>query len=263
MKNAWKYVWTLLLAAGLWSCEEGDDLLDEEGYEVPATYTFTRDGASTVDYSGQTARLDMLIEIGTYIKGQISAQQAIDSTKVINMLSNSGNPFTAEALNNSGKQLLDKCADKDLMLSYVYELAAITADDTLALNPNRLYDKKGIEYWQLLEKGLMGSVFYSQVVSNYTLPSKIGDDQNIALADGKNYRPAEHHWDEAFGYFGVPVDFPTNTTGIRFYGKYCNDRDPLVGTNAIMNAFIKGRAAITHQDSPTRDAMAKEVTSSI
>jgi hypothetical protein len=57
----------------------------------------------------------------------------------------------------------------------------------------------------------------------------------------------EHHWDEAFGYFGAPIDFPTNTDGIRFWTKYCNKQDAnLGGANAtIMNAFKKGRAVIS------------------
>jgi hypothetical protein len=65
----------------------------------------------------------------------------------------------------------------------------------------------------------------------------------------------EHHWDEAFGYFGAPTSFPTSTVGVRYWAKYCNDRNALLSTNAtIINAFAKGRAAISNKDYTTRDA---------
>jgi hypothetical protein len=64
----------------------------------------------------------------------------------------------------------------------------------------------------------------------------------------------EHHWDEAFGYFGVPKDFPTNTTGLVFWGKYCNVHEGGYPLNQrIMDAFLKGRAAISANDLTTRD----------
>ena len=69
----------------------------------------------------------------------------------------------------------------------------------------------------------------------------------------------EHHFDEAFGYFGVPIDFPTNTDGIRFWGKYCNGRDELAGTNAIMDAFLRGRAAISAKDKEGQDKAVADI----
>ena len=43
--------------------------LCEYNYDVPETYVFTdADGNSTVSYSGQTARMDMLSEMVTYLK---------------------------------------------------------------------------------------------------------------------------------------------------------------------------------------------------
>lgn len=89
-------------------------------------------------------------------------------------------------------------------------------------------------------------------VSIYLAPGKM-DVDNEEIEEGKG-TAMEHHWDEAFGYFGVPTDFPTNTDGIRFWGKYANGRDALLGSNeALMNAFITGRAAISNKDLETRD----------
>ena len=53
-----------ILTGSLSSCNEGED---DVTLETPSTYQFTRDGASSVDYSGQTARLDMLAELKAYI----------------------------------------------------------------------------------------------------------------------------------------------------------------------------------------------------
>lgn len=64
----------------------------------------------------------------------------------------------------------------------------------------------------------------------------------------------EHHFDEAFGYFGVDTDFPT-TIPNRFWGKYCNSQNGLLNSNAdMMNNFLKGRAAIANNELADRDA---------
>src|SRR5690606_31443696 len=69
----------------------------------------------------------------------------------------------------------------------------------------------------------------------------------------------EHHWDEAFGYFGVPTDFPT-TAATRFWGKYCNSQNANLGSNAVMmNNFLKGRAAISNGVYADRDAAIQEI----
>ena len=54
-----KYFKLLLLALPLLfiSCSDDDD--DNNVVIAPDTYEFTRDGASTVSFSGQTARLNM------------------------------------------------------------------------------------------------------------------------------------------------------------------------------------------------------------
>jgi hypothetical protein len=74
------------------------------------------------------------------------------------------------------------------------------------------------------------------------------DVDNTTAVDagaGKYYTEMEHHWDEAFGYFGVSIDFPT-TVPDRFWGKYCNNQDASINCNAdMMDQFLLGRAAIT------------------
>jgi len=70
----------------------------------------------------------------------------------------------------------------------------------------------------------------------------------------------EHHWDEAFGYFGVPKEFPTTTDGLFFWGVYSNNYNNLTGSNQkMMDGFLKGRAAISNDDLETRDEAIAEV----
>ena len=72
-------------------------------------------------------------------------------------------------------------------------------------------DANGIEYTQLIEKGLMGAVFYYQITNVYLGDGKMDVDNadQVDPDNGKYYTTMEHHWDEAFGYFSDAVDFPT------------------------------------------------------
>jgi hypothetical protein len=117
-----------------------------------------------------------------------------------------------------------------------------------------LVDENGHEYSQLIEKGLMGSCFYYQITSKYLSDSKIGElVENSKDEEGKNYTEKEHHFDEAFGYFGVPTDWDKKSNG-EYWGKYCNKRNELLGTNDIFDDFVSGRKAISndvHKDQIT------------
>jgi len=111
----------------------------------------------------------------------------------------------------------------------------------------------GFEYGQIIEKGLMCAVFMNQMTVNYL--GTLADDDNTTPLAGKTYTEMQHHWDEAFGYFTSEIDYPTNGTD-RFWGKYAQGSNETLlstGTN-IMNAFLKGRAAIDNNDYATRDA---------
>lgn len=66
----------------------------------------------------------------------------------------------------------------------------------------------GYDYTQLISKFLMGAVFYNQAVDNY-LDEKLDADtspNNKPYKKGAKYTGKEHVWDEAFGYFGAPVN---------------------------------------------------------
>lgn len=234
---------------------------------VPTTYAFTDGTNNTVSYSGQTERLNQLTEMATYMKTGTTAQ--LSYLSLTDMFANTGSNGGGNFSFTSTKKLQDKClaADTALFIDYMDSLAvasidfASTAADgqagTLTSGTSTyLFAANGIEYAQLIEKGLMGAVFLYQATNIYFGSDKMSADNTTAVnaGAGEYYTAMEHHWDEAFGYFGVPVDFPTNITGIRFWGKYCNSRDAQLGCNAVMmNAFKRGRAAISQDELTIRD----------
>lgn len=255
---------------------DGGDTNSTNAYTIPTTYVFTDDaGNNTVSYSGQTDRLDMLAAMTTYMKTANTSGVEIDAQKLKDMFANTNSAFDNADLNASTKQIQNKtfALDTTMFLNYMDSIAAVSMSDTVGSNgvagvvtsndgqKAYLFDANGVEYTQLIEKGLMGALIYYQITSVYLSDDKIGSlvDNTLAVdaAAGKYYTAMEHHFDEAFGYFGVPVDFPTNTADVRFAGKYTNGRDGVLGSNtALMNAFLKGRAAISNDDA---DAKAEAV----
>jgi hypothetical protein len=240
-----------------------------DDYDVPTTYNFTN-----VNYSGQTSRLAMLTELSTLVKtANVSGATALDATTLKNMYANQNNPFANAALNTSGKQLKDKTvsteqANIDAILDAVAAASASTsataANGTAGIavsndgTKSYLLNANGVELAQVIEKGIMGATFYYQATAVYLGSGKMDvDNETVTAGEGTMM---EHHWDEAFGYFGVPLDFPTNTTGIVYWGKYCHARNTLLATSGeLMNALLKGRAAISNKDLATRDLMIAEV----
>jgi hypothetical protein len=120
--------------------------------------------------------------------------------------------------------------------------------------------ENGREFAQLIEKGLMGAVFYHQIYNVYLTDDRIGESvENDELVDGENHTPMEHHWDEAFGYFAAPKDFSSGWSekedgALSYWANYSNTVDPQLGTNdAIMEAYIAGRTAIVNGDTEEKN----------
>ena len=253
------------------SCSDDKD--DAPSYTVPETYDF-----ENVSYSGQTQRMQMLSELDAYIKTGNSGEQ-LSALTMKQMYANANTPFADASLNSSGKQLRDKTietAQAEFEGYFEAVAAASNAPSNLLGLPAEngragllttadgtrtyLVDENGIEYGQLIQKGLMGAVFYYQAVEGYLTDEKIGaavDNKTVAEGEGTKM---EHHWDEAFGYFGAPKDFPANESDAKFWANYSNQVDAALGSNeALMDAFIKGRAAISANDMAGKDAAAATV----
>jgi len=255
------FVGSLLLLAAVFfsSCSGDDDGGDSPNpsseYTVPATYSF-----SNVDYTGQTQRIEMLKELTNEMKRGNTQGTALDAAILKNMYTNTDNPFSDAALNSAGKQLRDKTFPNDQAKfdAYLDSLAAASQSTVPGGNgiagvvtsndgtKNYLFNANGLEYVQIVEKGLGGACFFYQIANVYTSNDRIGT--TLAKED------RQHHWDEAFGYFGAPIDYPANTSALNLLAKYSNDREALLQTgSAIMNAYLRGRAAIDNDDQPALD----------
>ncbi len=262
------------------SCSSDDDETPNPtppaGYTVPETYVFTdAHGNNTVNFSGQTDRLNQLAEMTTLMKSANTAGTSINAHDLKDMFANVGENGNGNFSFSSTKQLRNKCANEysnaeEVQMEFeemMDNLAAISqatvAGETNGTNGVAgivqstdagpyLMNANGQEYNQLITKGLMGAVFYHQMTGHYLTDEKIGDAiDNSTPKDpgaGKYYTSMEHHWDEAFGYFTSSVNFPTEGTD-RFWGEYCNTVNPQLGSNKkLMDAFLTGRAAISNDD---------------
>ncbi|MGQ0829524.1 MAG: DUF4856 domain-containing protein [Bacteroidota bacterium] len=246
------------------SCKKDKDVVPTPtpnpvpSYAVPTTYNF-----ANVSYTGQTQRLQMLDSISEYMKKGNSMGTALDAAKMKNMYSNTGSPFNNTNLDASGKQLKNKtyASDQTYFDGLFDDLAAASQSTTAGSDgvagvvtvgtSKYLCNANGVEIAQVIKKQLQSAVFYYQALETYLANLPV-DDNTTVNADGT---AQEHHFDEAFGYFGAPTDFPTNTSGLKYCADYANKVNTAISCNAtIMNAFLKCRAAISNKDYTTRDA---------
>ena len=201
---------------------DADATKDDDGCEylvVPATYVFTdADGNNTVSYSGQTARMDMLSEMVSYLKtanGSNTSPATLDAATLLSMYDNSYTGWSDANLIDNGKQLKSKTALNDAGIQAMFEgWMTDAAAGSPDLTGSYLQAASGVEWTQMIEKEM------------------------------------EHHWDEAYGYFTDAPDYPTSGTD-RFWGKYANKsylEDNIGSATDISLAFRTGRAAISAGD---------------
>ncbi len=230
------------------SCSKEDTSL-----VIPDTYSF-----ENVSYSGQTQRLDMLQEIKTYTGLSQEPGFTLDAQRLSAMYRNDAESAQWSASYDGSKTIKSKTFEAvqedfeqliiDLAADSQSELQAspgIAGRITSTTNPEKTYllSETGLDRAQLLEKGLMGACLYYQATAVYFGPEKMNADNTASEAGSAT--EMEHHWDEAFGYLGVPNSYPQNKQGIRFWGSYLNKRNPVLdNARHLMQAMITGRAAI-------------------
>lgn len=243
---------------------------DNNEVEAPVNYEFTdAEGNSTVSYSGQHQRLNMLSEMVTYMKSANTVGVAIDASTLHSMYANESfvwNDDEELGMSGSSKQLKNKTAGGDPAITAAFEALMTEMSEASGIeenvvisttNPNKQYlqSSTGQEWTQLIEKGLMGACFYYNISSVYLSAEKMDvDNTNAVDAEaGKYYTTMEHHWDEAYGYFTVATDYPVNGTD-RFWGKYANSREEVLGSaTKLSEAFRLGRQAIAEGKLAVRD----------
>jgi hypothetical protein len=270
-------------------------------YVLPEEYSFTRDGVSTVFYSGQTARLRMASELKSAMNNISYTQEQIN-----NMFS-SGTGFTDATLDASGKNVRGKTATSPIAQSTVRPLfdswieefttvvaPAVTAGTTASSGVAGSYTEadgsrtvkvtsKGFELNQVFSKGLIGALQVDQIINNYLSFSKLDgarEDNDAGIyaythpaATEASITKMEHYWDEGFGYLqGLDSQFKSglgtapnkDSANLNYYLNKINGQDNEAGiSDAIYNAFIAGRAAIVNKDYEERDKQAGIISAEI
>lgn len=279
------------------ACSSDDDgnviLLDDNNVVAPATYSFARNGATTVDYNGQTTRIQMGEELITALKDNTVTEAQIDG-----MFAHveGNNDFSDATLNASNKSIRSKtAASSDYFSANTTDANAIKADfdSWIAAQVSEVYpawantasagvagqlqeagggstryiSAKGLEYNQAVNKGLIGALMADQMLNNYLSVSVLDAGTNRAdndadtVAEGKNYTTMEHKWDEAFGYlYGTDNATAPVLNEDSFLNKYLarveNDSDFAGIASEVYEAFKLGRAAIVAKNYTVRDQQA-------
>ena len=257
MKISPSYLLLLLTVLVFSACD--DDGPIGPSFEVPTTYSFQRDGNSSVSFSGQTTRIAMAEELSA---GMLDFNQT--ELRLLEMFRNQtatgedADPFMDPVLNTATKSISSKVAASEDFFSanttgqavirqqfetWISKQTSEIFSNTTTLaaegvagqiadgSTTRYVNRQGLEFNQFLTKSLIGALMLDQTVNNYLSPAVLdaanNREENDAgiLADGTNYTTMEHKWDEAFGYvYGAAPD-PANanqTTGAddNFLNKY-------------------------------------------
>ncbi len=292
-----------LATLAITSCSSDDDnnQVFTTNVKAPDTYTFERDGSSTVSFGGQTTRIQMAQEIVSGLKDPSNTEAVLD-----NMFAHvqGDNDFTDANLNASNKNVRSKiAASTDFYAANTTDANSIKAtfdffieDQVNTVFPNwltpasagvagqiqqagggaiRYVNGKGLEYNQAFAKGVIGALMMDQILNNYLSLSVLDEADNRAnndagVLDGtNNYTTMEHKWDEAYGYlYGNEVNPAVPVLGAdSFLNEYLSrvEEDPDFEGIAldIYNAFKLGRAAIVAKEYGLRDVQAQVIRGKI
>ncbi|XWN37279.1 MAG: DUF4856 domain-containing protein [Balneola sp.] len=226
---------SLLIIAALFFTFSCDTNNSDSEIATPESYEFTRNGESTVSFSGQTTRIKMAAELTSAMTDFDNTTKELLLEMFRNQTENGGdaNPYSDTNLNAATKNVKSKvAASTDFYSSNTAVSSEIKAQfeawltaqvDEVFPNENiqaqpgvagqiadgsstRYVNAKGFEYNQLVAKSLIGALMADQILNNYVSTSvldagtNVEDNSNGITAEGKAYTNMEHKWDEAFGY---------------------------------------------------------------
>lgn len=258
-----------LVIGALSSCQDDEPTSQ---LSVPATYTFVRDGVSTVNFTGQTERIQMATEFTSALKDFGPSSLLSDEARILEMYRNAkedgsdADPFANPVLNASTKKVNNKVAvstdyfsdnavETNFYRSLLEEHALKQARDIYPTRnqaaslgiPGQINDAGtpryvnavGVEYDQIVEKAMIGALMTDQMLNHYLSPAVLDENDNRIANDagtvesGTSYTTMEHKWDEAYGYL---------------FGNATDTEDPLAELGSSDN-FINKYLARVDQDS--------------
>lgn len=244
-----------ILAFAFIACDNSN----EPDIDPPATYEFTRNGESSVSFTGQTTRIQMAAELTSAMMDFDNSTEELLLEMYRNETSTGGDadPFQNPDLNDATKNIKGKVAASTDYFASNTQLSAeiknqfenwlsaqinevFPNENTLAAagqpgqiadgSSTRYVNGKGFEYNQLVGKSLIGALMADQMLNNYLSTSVLDagtnreDNNEGTLAEGSNYTNMEHKWDEAYGYL---------------FGNAENPADPVIGEgNGFLNTYL-------------------------
>jgi hypothetical protein len=254
--------WTITATMFIAGCKKNDSG-PGTSYTVPATYNF-----SNADSLPAKTILSMFGEMEIALnKG--NAGNVVSSANMKSMYANQGGLFTDTSfngvtinLNTSGMSLENSTipAARTLIASWIDSIELASSSTLPATNGvagvssrQTLLSQNGIYWRQLFTKTQMGTVLGHLITDVY-----LGDSLNSNIS----MTAKQHAWDQAFFLWCVPSNFPANRKGVKYWGSYTSQIDSgiskpvttLTGINAnpaLLNAFLKGRAALANNDNST------------
>lgn len=247
------------------SCDKDDN---DFNYTVPDSYNFTN-----VEFAEATASINMWQGFQFYLGRGATRQLSQDTVDYL--WNNTNNGFTSEFISNlpntpqqlnaSGWNLASRTADANLIKALADSMVVVSqfyntagSEGKPGKQDTRLFNYSGMEFNQLVAKGMMGALALAKV--NAHLDAAVSADNNTVTA-GKG-TAMEHEWDMAFGYVGIPTDYDTSKAYASTdperplaIGGYFRERGKYIKAGGIVfEAFRKGRAAIVAKDYKGRDA---------
>lgn len=309
----------VLLFAG---CDDGGITdPDNEGIPVPDAYVFESrfvDGAQSVNYGGQVVRNLLINDLKIRTDGLAKAGAAAITEEDLLRRYDYEDSYDLETLTVTGTAPLQEsrysaiATEKDLVgkidgdrligwdktadevIRGYFEQIALNSQDPSKRGTAAVYTtEEGVDMSQMINKILLGAVAYSQATGTYL--ETVLDDANSAASGESPHSEMEHHWDEAFGYFGAARDFFAYSndevaSGTTFkdsngdgeidlsseynfpWAAYARKRDAGTAVTActdgsfctdfstrIFDAFLEGRTAIVNQASAAEIAEHRDV----
>jgi hypothetical protein len=266
MTNRLKSSLFLLIALALFSvgCSKNDSVPSTPSYTVPETYTF-----KNVDSIPAKTLLSMLANMELVINQGNTSGNVVDAAKLKSMFSNQGRyfrdtTFSDQPLNLNSSSLNLKSntfGASQVLIENIFDSVALASQSgqpasngVAGVSTRKTLLSGGGMYWrQYFTKAMMGVLIGHLVTDVY-----LGDSLNSTAS----IEAKQHAWDQAFYLWCVPVNFPANRAGVKYWGSYTSQVDSgvvkpvvnLTGINAnptLMAAFLKGRAALENNDIAT------------
>jgi len=230
-------------------------------YTLPASYNFSNTDSNTARIT-----LSMFSQMEAYISLGNTAGKVLSAQQLKNMLANTGNFFRDTVvsgvtlkLNSSGINLKGMvAAAAEPYIESIFDSVAIASQSSKTAAPGiaGISDKKtllsanGVYWRQLFTKTMMG-VLLQHLTTDVYLSDSLNSSVSMAAKS--------HAWDQAFFLWAVPVNFPANRTGVKYWGSYTSQVDSglikpvqnLTGVNAnptLLKAFLNGRMALNAND---------------